>query len=53
MVAALERILLAYSEYNQNLGYCQGMNFLAGVLLLVQPTEAEAFAMFVVTIEQV
>lgn len=33
-VQALTRVLIAYSVRDPALGYCQGMNFLAGYLLL-------------------
>ncbi|CAI5948412.1 unnamed protein product [Closterium sp. NIES-65] len=36
---ALRRLLVAYSRRNRALGYCQGMNFLAGLLLLLMPEE--------------
>ncbi|GJP34933.1 hypothetical protein CLOM_g19410 [Closterium sp. NIES-68] len=36
---ALRRLLIAYSRRNRALGYCQGMNFLAGLLLLLMPEE--------------
>jgi hypothetical protein len=39
---SLGRLLNAYALYNQGTGYCQGMNFIAGFLLLVM-TEEEAF----------
>merc|ERR1719503_461981 len=31
----LWRVLNAYASYNPTLGYCQGMNFVAGLLLIV------------------
>lgn len=36
---ALQRVLIAYSKKNTDVGYCQGMNFLAGILLLLMPEE--------------
>lgn len=36
---SLARVLNAYALYNQGTGYCQGMNFLAGFLLLVMEEE--------------
>lgn len=33
--AALENILAAYSLYSSSTGYCQGMNFIVGFLLIV------------------
>lgn len=38
----LKRVLLAYASYNPQLGYTQGMNFIAGMLLGFMP-EKEAF----------
>mmetsp|Transcript_11803 Transcript_11803/g.17268 ORF Transcript_11803/g.17268 Transcript_11803/m.17268 type:complete len:348 (+) Transcript_11803:32-1075(+) len=43
---ALRRVLLAYCKYDTNLGYVQGMNFIAGALLW-HATEADAFWLFV------
>ncbi|XP_074533292.1 uncharacterized protein LOC141796205 [Halichoeres trimaculatus] len=40
--AKLFRVLLAYAKYNPNIGYCQGMSYLAAVLLM-QLEEEEAF----------
>lgn len=36
---SLRNILYTYSFYNRKIGYCQSMNFLAGVLLLHMPEE--------------
>ncbi|KAI8600656.1 rab-GTPase-TBC domain-containing protein [Dissophora ornata] len=42
-IEKLKNILLAYSLHNPSVGYCQGMNLLAGTLLLTNNTEEEAF----------
>ncbi|XP_060039752.1 growth hormone-regulated TBC protein 1 isoform X2 [Erinaceus europaeus] len=39
----LFNVLLAYGLHNPAVGYCQGMNFVAGYLLLVSSREEEAF----------
>jgi hypothetical protein len=44
--AALRRVLRAYSYYDQEVGYCQGMNFIAGMFLTFM-TEEEAFWLLV------
>ena len=33
-IAELRRILVAYSVYDSELGYCQGLNFIAFMLLI-------------------
>ncbi|KAI1401322.1 TBC domain-containing protein [Hypoxylon fuscum] len=43
MIASLRRVLLAFSIYNPRIGYCQSLNFLAGLLLLFVETEEHAF----------
>jgi Rab-GTPase-TBC domain len=42
--ANLERVLLAYAASDPEVGYCQGLNFLAGCILLYAPKPDEAFA---------
>lgn len=44
--ASLRRVLKAYSLHDPDVGYCQGMNFIAGMLLTIV-TEEEAFWMLV------
>ncbi|PHZ16248.1 TBC-domain-containing protein [Rhizopus microsporus ATCC 52813] len=43
---ALGRLLKAYSLYDTHVGYCQGLAFLAGPLLMTMP-ENQAFCIFV------
>ncbi|AMD20325.1 HDL419Wp [Eremothecium sinecaudum] len=46
MIKSLRRVLVAFSIYNPRIGYCQSMNFLAGLLLLFMDEE-RAFWMLV------
>jgi len=52
---ALRRVLLAYAARNPTVGYCQGMNFVAAMMLLVFGLEREedAFRSFCVLIDVV
>ena len=43
MIASLRRVLHAFAVYNPQIGYCQSLNFLAGMLLLFVETEEYAF----------
>lgn len=43
IVSSLRRVLLAFSLYNPQIGYCQSLNFLAGLLLLFVKTEEQCF----------
>ncbi|KAM3626036.1 uncharacterized protein V6R79_021586 [Siganus canaliculatus] len=40
---ALYNVLLAYGHHNPTVGYCQGMNFIAGYLLIVTKDEEKSF----------
>ncbi|XP_031395699.1 TBC1 domain family member 8B-like isoform X4 [Punica granatum] len=48
---SLRRLLLAYARHNPSVGYCQAMNFFAGLLLLLMPEE-NAFWTLVGIIEE-
>ncbi|OLN88073.1 GTPase-activating protein gyp3 [Colletotrichum chlorophyti] len=43
IIAALRRVLHAFAIYNPRIGYCQSLNFLAGLLLLFLESEEKAF----------
>jgi hypothetical protein len=45
--ATLRRLLNAYSCHHPAVGYCQGMNFLGGLLLLFMPEEAAFWSLSV------
>ncbi|KAH7671938.1 Acyl-CoA N-acyltransferase protein [Dioscorea alata] len=51
-VALLHDILLTYSFYNFDLGYCQGMSDLLSPILFVMEDESEAFWCFVALMER-
>ncbi|CAM8993955.1 unnamed protein product [Rhodiola kirilowii] len=51
--AALRRVLVGYSFRDSEVGYCQGLNFVAAILLLVMKTEEDAFWMLAVLLEDV
>ncbi|KAH7434660.1 hypothetical protein KP509_06G029100 [Ceratopteris richardii] len=51
--ASLRNVLVAYSLRDAHVGYCQGMNFVAGLLLLVMKREEDAFWMLAVLLENV
>ncbi|XP_062833351.1 growth hormone-regulated TBC protein 1 [Anolis carolinensis] len=39
----LYNVLVAYGHHNQSVGYCQGMNFIAGYLILITRNEEQSF----------
>ncbi|XP_015113809.1 growth hormone-regulated TBC protein 1 [Diachasma alloeum] len=49
----LYNILLAFAHENQTVGYCQGLNYIAGLLLLVTKNEETAFWLLKVLIEKI
>lgn len=51
--ASLRRVLVGYSFRDAEVGYCQGLNYVAAMLLLVMKTEEDAFWMLAVLLENV
>lgn len=52
--AALRAVLTAYAGHNPDVGYCQGMNFLVGLLLLAVEQDCErCFWLLLVLLEKV
>ncbi|MEQ2183874.1 Growth hormone-regulated TBC protein 1-A [Goodea atripinnis] len=43
LLKALYNVLLAYGHHNPSVGYCQGMNFVAGYLLIITKDEEKSF----------
>nr|XP_023668248.1 TBC1 domain family member 2A-like [Paramormyrops kingsleyae]XP_023668249.1 TBC1 domain family member 2A-like [Paramormyrops kingsleyae] len=52
-VQQLHRILLAFSWHNPSIGYCQGLNRLAAIALLVLKDEENAFWCLVAMVENI
>lgn len=48
---SLERVLRAYAAFDEEVNYCQGMNFLAALLLLWLPSEEDAFGALVLVMK--
>ena len=49
----LKNILICYSTRNTSVGYCQGMNFIGGRLLLIMGNEEQAFWLFIQIMEKI
>lgn len=49
----LKNILMCYSIRNTSVGYCQGMNFIVGRLLLIIDNEEQVFWIFIQIIEKI
>ncbi|CAN6674801.1 hypothetical protein TRVA0_066S00166 [Trichomonascus vanleenenianus] len=52
-VNKLRRVLVAFSRRNPEVGYCQGMNMIAAILLLTYATEEDAFWSLVSLVENI
>lgn len=49
---SLRRVLQAYAAYDPEVGYCQGMNFVAGLLLMYVEEEEAACAALVMLMQE-
>ncbi|XP_073995401.1 growth hormone-regulated TBC protein 1-A-like [Rhodnius prolixus] len=49
----LFRVLVAYGHHNKVTGYCQGMNYIAGLLLLVTKSEESTFWLLKTLVERI
>ncbi|TAQ87028.1 hypothetical protein B7494_g4656 [Chlorociboria aeruginascens] len=49
IVKSLRRVLQAFSIYNPKIGYCQSLNFLAGLLLLFMDEERSFWMLNIIT----
>jgi TBC1 domain family member 6 len=49
MLQSLRRVLQAFSIYNPKIGYCQSLNFLAGLLLLFMDEEKSFWMLNIIT----
>lgn len=52
LIKALRRVLVAFSQYQPQIGYCQSLNFLAGLLLIFM-NEERAFWLLVILTERI
>ena len=49
MIQSLRRILVAFTLYDPSIGYCQSMNFIAGLLLLFLDEEKSFWMLVIIT----
>ena len=49
----LKNVLICYSIRNTSVGYCQGMNFIGGRLLLIMGSEEQTFWLFIIIMENI
>eukprot|EP00051_Salpingoeca_urceolata_P002998 m.54353 g.54353 ORF g.54353 m.54353 type:complete len:395 (-) comp12455_c1_seq2:127-1311(-) len=52
-LAKLRNVLYAYSVHNKEMGYCQGMNYVVGLMLLVLEDEEAAFWLLDVAMDDI
>ncbi|EGV63307.1 RabGAP/TBC [Yamadazyma tenuis ATCC 10573] len=52
MIRSLRRVLVAFAHYQPQIGYCQSLNFLAGLLLLFM-SEERSFWLLVILTERI
>lgn len=52
-VQKLKQVLVAYSRRHPAVGYCQGMNMIAASLLLIMPSEEDAFWVLCSIVEKI
>ncbi|KAI5956510.1 hypothetical protein KGF54_000985 [Candida jiufengensis] len=52
LIKSLRRVLVAFAHYQPQIGYCQSLNFLAGLLLLFM-NEEKSFWMLVILTERI
>ncbi|XP_067143127.1 growth hormone-regulated TBC protein 1-A-like [Centruroides vittatus] len=49
----LFNVLVAFAHQNQNVGYCQGLNYIAGILLLITEDEEITFWLLRILVENI
>ena len=49
LLSSLRRVLCAFAVYHPRIGYCQSLNFLAGLLLLFLPEEKAFWLLHIIT----
>ncbi|XP_019646559.1 PREDICTED: growth hormone-regulated TBC protein 1-A-like [Branchiostoma belcheri] len=50
---SLYNILVAFGHYNKSVGYCQGLNFIVAIFLLILKDEEQAFWLLVTLLEDI
>eukprot|EP00794_Sanderia_malayensis_P011103 gene11101-12272_t len=53
LLGVLRNILIAFAHYKTDIGYCQGLNYIAGMLLLISKEEEQVFWLLVEIVERV
>lgn len=49
LIQSLRRVLVAFAAYSPNIGYCQSLNFIAGLLLLFMDEERTFWMLHIIT----